>query len=114
MTIKARWGSDELVVPTGDPFYERVEQIGLPIVLHADHAEVNERLIALVQEEGRLHNAGIRCAIRDRDDTSCSACPLSAHEDPSSALHRLCQVGREQELLSTELAIATEAKRGRS
>jgi len=95
-----------------DPLAARVEQVGLPITLHADFAELNERLIGLVNTESGLYNAGITCAIRDRQDTTCLACPISAHEEKTE-LAALCRCGREQERVSTELAVAREAKRAR-
>jgi hypothetical protein len=95
-----------------DPLAARVEQVGVPITLHADFAAINDRLLELVQVEGRLFNAGIRCAIRDRDDTTCLGCPISAHEE-NTELAALCRCGREQERVSTEMAVMREAQRVR-
>lgn len=114
MAVKARWHT-AVVVPEDldeDPLQARVEQVGLPIHLGHEHAVLNERLLELVQVEGRLFNAGVTCAIRDRQDTSCSACPISAHEEDTQ-LAALCRCGREQERVATEMAVATEAKRGK-
>lgn len=115
MAIKARWSETDVVVPVDDdPFQARVEQIGLPIVLTAPFAQLNERLIELVQIEGRLFNRGVRCAVKDRDDTSCNACPLSAHESKTDPLGELCRCGREQELVATQMAVGREAERAGS
>jgi hypothetical protein len=114
MGTKAVWhGMDlEVVDDDVDPLAARVEQVGLPITLHADFAELNERLLGLVNTEGSLYNAGITCAIRDRTDSTCLACPISAHEEKTE-LGALCRCGREQERVATELAVAREAKRAR-
>ena len=111
MTVKAKWHSQLPDVPEEDPFQARVEQLGLPIRLDRTHAQINERIAQTVQQEQGLFNLGIVCAIKDRDDTSCHACPLSAHEDPEAPLHLLCKLGREQEVLLTQLAVARETSR---
>lgn len=113
MGVKAQWPGMDLVVRDDedtDPLAARVEQVGLPITLHPDFAALNEKLLQLVQVEGRLFNSGVRCAIKDRDDTSCSACPISAHQE-NTELAALCRCGREQERVQTEMAVAREAKR---
>lgn len=113
MATKARWHT-EIEVPDaeGDPFDEvRVEDVGFPIELGHDQARLNERLMGLVNREGELHSVGIVCAIKDRADTACSACPISSHETPGGGIGALCRTGREQEQVQTELAVAREATR---
>lgn len=115
MAVKARWHQGVVVRedPDDDPLATRVEQVGLPITLHEDHAALNERMVELVQVESRLYNVGVTCSIRDRQDTSCNACPISAHEEETE-LAALCRCGREQERVATEMAVAVEAQRARS
>jgi hypothetical protein len=112
VSVRARW-HQELAVQDDetDPFRARVEQLGMPIRLTDQMAELNTRLVALVQAEGRLWNIGVRCAVKDRDDSTCSVCPLSAHDDPQSPLGQLCRVGRAQEQLATRMAVEREAGR---
>lgn len=111
MTIKARW-HQEIVVPDDDPFRQRVEEVGFPITLTDEIPKLETQLLDLIRSEGAMHDAGLTCAIKDRDDTSCSACPISAHNDESSAMRPLCLCGREQEKVMTQLAVAREASRG--
>lgn len=111
MAVQARWHS-EIAVPDDDPFKTRVEQVGFPIELIDGVATLNERLVELVHIEGMLYNAGVTCSVKDRDDTTCLACPISAHDDETSALRPLCRCGREEERVSTALAVEREARRG--
>lgn len=112
---RARWGLDALEVQTDDdPFGPAipagpsaaavsvdVEAVGLPIELADDLAP---RLVALLKEEGELLQQGVTCAIKDRDETSCHACPLRGHQAfPAS---RLCVLGVEQERVFTHLAVS--------
>lgn len=83
----------------------------MPIQLGEETAQLNERIAELVRTEGRLYNAGVRCTIKDRPDTSCSACPISAHNDAAAPLNALCRTGREQERVLTEMAVVVEADR---
>lgn len=106
VAVKARWPGSEIRVPTEDPFRQRVEQVGMPIELTERTAELNGELAELIEVESRLYNLGVRCEIKERGDTTCHACPLSAHDDPSSALHQLCSTGRAQERVLTEIAVA--------
>lgn len=84
----------------------------MPIVLDGDRADLNEKLVALVNDETRLYNAGIRCAVKDSPDSTCLACPLSAHDDETAPLRALCLVGRAQEIVLTQTVCAREAARG--
>lgn len=113
MTIQARW-HQEIVVPDDDPFRQRVEEVGYAITLTEDTPKLELELVELIRTESALHSVGVTCAIKDRDDTSCTACPLSAHADPKAALQPLCIVGREEERVMTQLAIVREAGRGDS
>lgn len=100
---RANWYTD--VDPDGPALGEQseIERVGKPIDLSGAPA-LNQRLIELVNMEGVLHARGVRCAIKDRDDTTCSACPVAA-EGSTDPLYPLCALGRNQERVSTELGV---------
>jgi hypothetical protein len=103
VSVRAKWFDDVLPDQGGDPFAQaQVETVGRPIYLDGDNARLNERLVELVTAESDMFNHGITCAIKDRDDTACSACPVARHDD--SPLASLCSVGKEQERVCTALA----------
>jgi hypothetical protein len=99
---KANWFTD-VDVHAPPPGQTTIESVGKPIDLRGAPA-LNQRLIELVNMEGVLHQRGITCPIKDREDSTCSACPVRA-ERPSDQLHSLCQLGRAQERVATELAV---------
>lgn len=110
MTVKAQW-FEAAAPPAGDPFAgyaeqpmlpKTVEEVGKPIDLSSAEPVLRRRLIELVDEEAHLHAAGVSCAIRDREDTSCCACPMRGKTE---RIARLCEVGTESEQLLTTLAI---------
>lgn len=107
MTVKARWG-DEIVVPEDDPFQARVEEVGVPILLKKDGADLQIEVAEQLRTESALWNAGVRCSIKESEDVTCHACPVSAHNDSSSSLHALCSLGRMQERTLTEIAVARQ------
>lgn len=80
----------------------------MPIKLSEGRAELVARLAELVEQEGLLWNAGVRCAIKDQPDATCSACPIAAHDDDSSPLQALCLVGRAQERVLTRMTCIRE------
>jgi hypothetical protein len=108
MPVKAHWHQPELALEhelsfDACPEPERVERVGVPVLLAGPLAELNKQLIGTLSRENALHEQGVTCAIKDRADTSCHACPL--YRDDDSALAQLCGIGREQERLCTELAV---------
>ena len=107
MPTRTRW-HPEIVVADGDPFEQRVEQLGMPIKLSKGRAELVAQLAELVDHEGRLYNAGVRCQIKDNPNVTCSACPISAHNEEGSSLQALCLVGRAQERVLTQMACLKE------
>lgn len=72
--------------------------------LLAPKADLEARLDSLLKWEERYFNNGITCAIKDRPDTSCHACPLYKGDDVDSPYRGLCRVGREQERVLTAMA----------
>jgi hypothetical protein len=100
--IGATWHTS-LVVPGDDPFDvpARIEDVGTPIVLSSDGrtAELREELFDTVQAEGKLAEAGVECRIKDAQGVSCFACPLFDADDA------LCQLGRRQQTILTELRV---------
>lgn len=107
MAVRTNWFLDELEVaaPPVD-----VETVGKPIVLDGP-VSLNRRLIELVNEEGRLWSRGVTCAIKDRPDTACSACPV--RPDANDPIAPLCAIGCEQERVATRLAVE-RARAGQS
>lgn len=107
MSTRANWHVDLVSPSTADPFSEQetldVEVHGRVIELD-DEAKLNERVIALVNKEGRLYARGIRCAIRDENDSCCSACGVRC-TDSQDPLKSLCDLGAEQERVLTQLAV---------
>jgi hypothetical protein len=101
VSVRANWFLDELVVEV--PAVVVVEEVGQPIDLHGD-PRLNRRLVELVAEEGHLYDRGVTCAIKDRPDTACSACPVAV-VDPDDPHGQLCAVGIEQERVLTTLAV---------
>lgn len=89
MAVKARW-------PKARPASEN----DVPAEPTAD--DPIARLGELMDAEGRLFDRQITCAIRDRSDTCCSACSI-AGRDPR--LEGLCDIGREQERLITQMRV---------
>jgi hypothetical protein len=111
VSVKANWHTEVDVPPLTDPFANFVEQpvipvavedVGKPIDLSSSQPQLRRRLIELVRTESQLYNRGVRCEIRERDDTSCCSCPMRGRIERVEAL---CDVGCEQEQVLTTLAI---------
>lgn len=104
---KANWHVAPAVVGDDepDPFSMPVEEIGERVDLRDPAAALELRLIELVRREDRLTGVDVTCPIKDRNDTTCHACPVSQAHDRRSALGSLCRIGREQETALTELAV---------
>lgn len=111
MSTRANWHLRDLQLPTEDDPFEDFEASADVIDLTAPREELEAHLSELVRREGVLFNSGITCAIKDRPDTTCHACPLFT-TDPNEARFGLCKVGREQERTCTALAV--EASQGAS
>lgn len=110
MRTMANWHVGDLGgTSDADPFADEealpVEQVGTPIDLSDSIASLSKELQTLMWRECELFNVGLTCAIKDRDDTACSACPVSKHADPQDPLAPLCLVGRDQERVVTTLAV---------
>lgn len=100
------WGIQDVTPEADDPFagYGGAEQQGLPIDLSADEPVLQEKLIELVNSEGALAERGVTCALKNRPDSTCNACPISQHEG-SGEMATLCKVGRKQEQVVMELHV---------
>lgn len=105
---KANWhvapvlsGADE----EPDPFSMPIEEVGQRVDLRDPQAGLELRLAELLSREERLFNRGITCAIKDRADTTCHACPVSQAHQRHEPLGVLCRIGRDQEIALTELAV---------
>lgn len=114
MSVKANWFA-ELEGPAKqiDPFAAHAEQLGLEIDLR-NPKDLQRQLRDLLNEEAALYELQVTCGIRDRSDTSCSACPVRR----TSALDRLtplCDLGVQMERVTTTLAVhAIEPERPQS
>lgn len=96
---KANWFVDELPeLLDGDPLEAPIEELGTRIDLRTE-PDLLRRLAALVSAEARLDRDGVTCAIRDRHDSVCSACPVKG------AAGELCGVGIELELVCSTIAV---------
>lgn len=116
MGVRANWFTEEI---TGDepapfatiaPAEERVEDVGVPFDLRDPDLMIAD-LRGLIRAEARLFMEGVTCAVKDRVDTSCSACPFAHHEEEGHPLQALCQVGRNQERVVTLHAHLVPGKR---
>lgn len=111
MSVKANWFAElSKSADTTDPFACHVEQLGLEVDLR-DPEALQRTFHELNEREAALYEQGITCGIRDRKDTSCSACPV-ARTDVLDRLTPLCDVGKDMERVTTTLAAhAIEPKR---
>ena len=94
-------------IPMGNAIHNLPMQ---PISLDMSLEQLEARAAILVKREGRFYDQGITCAIKDKPDMSCLACPFSKAEDSTNRKCGLCKVGREQDIVGTYMI----AKRARS
>lgn len=107
MPVRANWFLDDVRVGDSDPFgaadappAPRVQDVGVEFDLR-DPDMVLAGFADLIQVEADLWDQGVTCAVRDRNDTNCSACVFAHHDEDGHRLQRLCQVGREMERVVT-------------
>jgi len=112
MAVRADWHEDAPAATSQevDPFSMGSLATMPTIPLDTDRQSLYDRLTTLVRHESRLFNKGVTCAVKDAQDTCCSACPLNQSEGDSDESF-LCRVGVEQEQVITLLA-AQDAQRG--
>lgn len=82
----------------------RIEELGLPIDLSGDTAELRTLLMDLLAQEETLYNEGLVCEIKDASDTCCTVCPMRGSHG------KLCDIGCQQERVTTTLAVARRAR----
>jgi hypothetical protein len=117
MSVRANWftaDQAETAVelrPPMAPAEERIEDIGVPFDLRDPHSLL-AALSTLIEQEAALWNHGVSCPIKDRTDTSCSACPIAHHMEQGHRLQPLCSIGREQERICTTRAAVTLEQHG--
>jgi hypothetical protein len=104
--VRADWFV-EAPADDDDPFEAPVEEVGVPIDLRTE-ADLFARLHELLRLEGELDGAGIRCAIRERQSSVCSACPVSRAADPAPGLPALCRCGVDQDRVLSTIAVVQE------
>ena len=108
MSTRANWFLQQIEdgeIDPDDPFQMPVEEVGQRIDLRDPRGKLELRLQELMTRESRLYERGVTCPIKDRPDSTCHACPVSQAHDPSVSLSVLCRLGREQEVVGTELAV---------
>jgi hypothetical protein len=106
MAVRANWFvEDDLPADTATlpPAEERIEDVGVPLDLR-DPSSLVPTLTNLLNQEAAMFNQGITCAVKDRPDTSCSACLWAHDNEDGHPLQMLCQIGREQERITTTAA----------
>jgi hypothetical protein len=101
--VQARWGIQNLDLGDEDPWEAAVE--GKPIDVSGDEGTLSARLAELAAREARLWEQGVRCALKERADSCCHACPVTQLNNPESAISLLCKIGREQERVAMRLAV---------
>lgn len=72
-----------------------------PIDLSTPEPQLDEHLKSLLDQEASLFDRGIVCPIKDKPDTTCLACPVSAARDYGDPKGQLCRVGQEEERVTT-------------
>lgn len=118
MSVRTNWFLDDMPgLDDSDPFAAveappRVEDVGIPFDLRDIARPLHNAAVELLREEAQLHEQGITCAVKNRSDSSCSACMVSHDDEPNHPMHRLCAIGREQERVLTQQAHEFEDKRG--
>lgn len=107
MTAKANWFVEQHVPldDEPDPFAMPVEEVGERIDLRDPASVLELRVSELLRREGNLHEREITCALKDRRDMSCHACPISKAHDREAPMGMLCRLGREQENVLAELVV---------
>jgi hypothetical protein len=94
----------ESVRETYDPLTDPSYSAPLPpIDIKTSEATLHQHLDALLDQEGVLDERGVTCAIKDKPDATCLACPVSSARDYSTPMGQLCRVGQEQERVATVL-----------
>lgn len=107
MATRANWHTADLadLQEEVDPFSVPIEEVGQRIDLRDETGRLEARLATLLDQETNLLHCGIRCDVKDRENTCCHACSISKaglSDDPISVL---CRLGREQERVITDLAV---------
>ena len=106
MTTRANWFTEGVALDgEPDPFAVPVEEVGTPIDLREPGAVLEIRLRELLHREARLYERSITCSIKDATGSTCHVCPVSQAHDTDVPLGVLCRLGREQEVVLTELAV---------
>lgn len=106
------------VSPTQGAHSSRTMTIGAkdismkPISLDTPVPELQDHLRCLVRQEARLFDAGTTCALKDSDDMSCLACPVSEADNPDVPKCALCRLGQDEEVTLATLLAAQRQQRG--
>lgn len=124
MTIKADWGQSALdgcadleseparTTRTFDPFdaaRSALSMINLidskmpvsGVCLETPVEELHRMLSISIRREARLDAAGVTCALKEKAECSCLACPFNKSQDDHDPKQSLCRIGMEQNILTT-------------
>lgn len=114
--VRANWHLAELEIADSDP--DQAEDMGQPIDLSRDVAEINRDLIAALRKEARLSKyAGVSCDKKWDDMVTsgshkppCYSCELFT-DDPMEKRSVVCATGRLQADLCDEMTAAYSVER---
>jgi hypothetical protein len=117
VSVKASWHRAVVVeIDDSDPFADTpplpsrsraaapvpvdVREVGRPIDLSGEQADLSRRLIDTVNAQQEAIDAGAQdCDLRWEVSVSCHACPLFSPDN------RLCVLAREQEVIETQMTV---------
>jgi len=114
VTVRPSWHSVAVEIDDSDPFADdfdvpvRVSEVGTPIDLTGDTAKLSGALASNVQQQSELYGQGVDCQLRHHPEVVCHACPVYQGERNSPA-GQLCRLMREQETLTTLIAVRSRA-----
>lgn len=114
MSVRPSWHSVAVEVDDSDPFADdfelpvRVNEVGTPIDLTGDTGKLSQALTSNVEQQSRLYAQGVDCDLRWQPEVTCLACPIYKG-DENTAHGRLCRLMREQETLTTLIAVRSRA-----
>lgn len=119
MSVKAQWATVAIEADDTDPFADgasiedaaHVPTVGLPIDLNASEASLSARLADSLRYEGNLADQGAECGLKWSQHTTCFACPLYEGDGGDTPLAKLCRLGREQDTLTTLIAVRQHGQR---
>lgn len=111
--VQTNWHLDGLDLPGGDPMQEIAElkSEAKVIDLSRGRAEIMDDLSASIRREGEFASRGLTCAIKHVGDTPpCYECPYFTTDFQNDARALICELGRHQRDLCSELEAMTASE----